>query len=91
MLQFRILRDKGRILAILNRMTASIQSFDSATSLLPPTSIKLAKLLYLKGLASKRISSSVSIGLFEESLAKFSQILGTTQNYFITQAIFEIG
>lgn len=68
--------------------------FDEAETLLGATkenNIKYAKLLYLKGLASKRISAEVSLKLFEQSLKKFSEIVKTTDNYFCSQAIFEMG
>ena len=70
-LKFRILRDKGRVLAILNRMPESMVCFQEAEDLLGETknnNIKYAKLMYLKGLASKRISAKVSTELFEKSL-----------------------
>ena len=93
-LKFRILRDKGRVLAILNRMPESMQCFEEAEALLGDTkknNVKYAKLLYLKGLASKRISAKVSTELFEKSLEQFSIVVKTTKNYFISQAIFEMG
>ena len=63
-IKFRVLRDKARVLAILNRMPLALESFESAEAILGETkesNIKYPKLIYLKGLASKRISADVSI------------------------------
>jgi hypothetical protein len=49
-------------------MKESMECFEKAEDILGETkenNIKFAKLLYLKGLASKRVSSAVSIELFE--------------------------
>ena len=86
-IKFRVLRDKARVLAILNRMPQAIESFESAEAVLGETkenNIKFPKLIYLKGLASKRISADVSIQTFEEASILFSKILKTDQNYFIS-------
>ena len=93
-LKFRVFRDKARVLSILNRMNLSIEKFDQAEEFLGSTknnNIKFAKLTYLKGLASKRISADKSMEVFEESSMLFSKIMKTDQNYFISQAIFEMG
>lgn len=75
-------------------MPQALENFESAEELLEETkenNIKYPKLIYLKGLASKRISAEISIQKFEESSILFSKILKTDQNYFISQAIFEMG
>ena len=61
-------------------MNESMQCFEDAEELLGETknnNIKLPKLIYLKGLASKRISAEKSMERFEESSMLFSKLLKT--------------
>lgn len=65
--KFRVTRDKARALAISNRIDESMESFDKAENMLNHNkkNVKYGKCVYLRGLASKRISSEVAIERFE--------------------------
>jgi hypothetical protein len=57
-----------------------MENFDKAEEILGSTknnNVKFAKLIYLRGLASKRISVEKSMEKFEEALMLFSKILKT--------------
>jgi len=63
----RLHRDIARANATLHRMKESIDYFDQAIGYFPEDShqnIKYGKLLYVKGLASKRISAEKAIEVF---------------------------
>ena len=79
-LKFRIVRDHARVLSILNRVDEAIATFDRAEKLLNENklkSLKYGKLVFLKGLASKRISCEKALEVFTESLEIFENILKT--------------
>ena len=65
--KFRVMRDKARALAISNRVDESMESFDKAENMLNcnKKNVKYGKCLYLRGLASKRISNEAAIERFE--------------------------
>ena len=79
-LKFRIVRDHARLLSILNRTDESMAIFDKAEGLLNKNktkSLKYGKLVFLRALASKRISSDKALEVFTESLEIFENILKT--------------
>jgi hypothetical protein len=45
--------------------------------------IRYAHLLYLKGLASKKISEEVCLEIFEKAAYFFKEIIGSERNFFI--------
>ena len=65
--KFRVTRDKARALAISNRVDEAMESFDKAETMLEHNkkNVKYGKCVYLRGLASKRISSEAAIAKFE--------------------------
>ena len=89
---YRLLRDKARILAILNKNDEAHQTFEEATTYLEnPVSIKQGKLLYFQGLSKKRVSSEQSIEVFESALDVFGQVFESEENYYICHTMFEMG
>ena len=92
--KFRVLRDKARNHSILCQITESQKYFQLAEDVLPKKNremnVKYAKLMYLKGLASKRISHEAATEALEESLKLFAGVLSTQQSYHITMVLFEL-
>jgi len=92
-LKMRYFRERARILAIFERKEAASENFDRAQQLMEhqrATSVKYPKVLYLRGLASKRQLSKLALDKFEECLSSFCQIQGTEQSFFICQVRLEI-
>lgn len=91
--KFRVTRDKARALAISNKIDESMEAFDMAEKMLDHNkkNVKFGKCVYLRGLASKRISSEVAIEKFEQCMSIFYNIFGTDQTFFICQSMYEMG
>lgn len=87
--KFRLWRDKARVLALLNRNEESLETFEEAEELIEAESIKYAKLYYIKGLATKRISVEKATETFEWAEQFFYQLLDTDESYYSAQIILE--
>ena len=94
MFLYRLYRDQARIFGILNRNEEAEDCFLKAADQIPgdkSSSLKYAKLLFYKGLANKRVKSSIAISWFLEAIALLEDIAGTDQNHLVAQSMIELG
>lgn len=81
-------------MSVLNRVDEAVEMFDKAEAILGENkekNIKYAKLIFIRGLSSKRISTDTAIHVLTESLVAFESILKTDKQFYSCSALFEMG